>query len=153
MEALQMVVTKKIAAAQPKSLPKQPGAPVYINYTPQQQGAQYNSGAKQRIIKMQDMPIDPMEPPKFRHKKVPRPGGSPPVPIMHSPPRAVTVKDQQDWKIPPCISNWKNPKVQLATRLLHHPEPTPFSFRASSAHSFRSCRWHLGFGSFLRLVW
>lgn len=110
MEALQMVVTKKIAAAQPKSLPKQPGAPVYINYTPQQQGAQYNSGAKQRIIKMQDMPIDPMEPPKFRHKKVPRPGGSPPVPIMHSPPRAVTVKDQQDWKIPPCISNWKNPK-------------------------------------------
>ena len=68
------------------------------------------SGASQRIIKMQDMPIDPMEPPKFRHKKVPRAGGSPPVPIMHSPPRAVTVKDQQDWKIPPCISNWKNPK-------------------------------------------
>ena len=29
---------------------------------------------------------------------------------MHSPPRPVTVKDQQDWKIPPCISNWKNPK-------------------------------------------
>ncbi|CAA6659836.1 unnamed protein product [Spirodela intermedia] len=34
----------------------------------------------------------------------------PPVPVMHSPPRPVTVKDQQDWKIPPCISNWKNPK-------------------------------------------
>lgn len=29
---------------------------------------------------------------------------------MHSPPRAVSVKDQQDWKIPPCISNWKNAK-------------------------------------------
>ncbi|KAK4708299.1 hypothetical protein R3W88_029224 [Solanum pinnatisectum] len=29
---------------------------------------------------------------------------------MHSPPRPVTVKDQQDWKIPHCISNWKNPK-------------------------------------------
>lgn len=23
----------------------------------------------------------------------------------------VTVKEQQDWKIPPCISNWKNAKV------------------------------------------
>ena len=60
----------------------------------------------------QDMPVDPMEPPKFRHKKVPRGTGSPPVPIMHSPPRAITVKDQQDWKIPPCISNWKNPKAR-----------------------------------------
>ena len=29
---------------------------------------------------------------------------------MHSPPRKVTVKDQQAWKIPPCISNWKNAK-------------------------------------------
>lgn len=42
--------------------------------------------------------------------QVPRGGGSPPVPIMHSPPRPVSVKDQQDWKIPPSISNWKNPK-------------------------------------------
>jgi len=30
--------------------------------------------------------------------------------VMHSPPRKVTVKDQQEWKIPPCISNWKNAK-------------------------------------------
>ena len=71
---------------------------------------QYNSGAAQRIIKMQEMPVDPMQPPKFRHKKVPRGPGSPPVPVMHSPPRPVTVKEQQDWKIPPCISNWKNAK-------------------------------------------
>lgn len=58
----------------------------------------------------QDMPVDPLDPPKFRHKKVPRASGSPPVPVMHSPPRPLSVKDQQDWKIPPCISNWKNPK-------------------------------------------
>jgi SNW domain-containing protein 1 len=44
--------------------------------------------------------------------QVPRGPGSPPVPVMHSPPRAVSVKDQQDWKIPPCISNWKNPKAR-----------------------------------------
>ncbi len=36
----------------------------------------------------QDMPIDPMDPPKFRHKKVPRASGDVPVPVMHSPPRA-----------------------------------------------------------------
>ncbi|KAL7189446.1 hypothetical protein ACSBR1_039151 [Camellia fascicularis] len=37
------------------------------------------------------MPIDLLELPKFKHKKR--------VP-----------KDQQDWKIPLCISNWKSPK-------------------------------------------
>ncbi len=46
----------------------------------------------------------------FHRLQVPRGAGSPPVPIMHSPPRPVSVKDQQDWKIPPSISNWKNPK-------------------------------------------
>ena len=25
----------------------------------------------------------------------------------------VTVKEQQEWKIPPCISNWKNAKVRI----------------------------------------
>lgn len=30
---------------------------------------------------------------------------------MHSPPRKVTAKEQNDWKIPPCVSNWKNPKA------------------------------------------
>ena len=67
--ALDRLVNGKIVAAQPKTLPAAPGAPTYIKYTPSQQGPQYNSGASQRIIKMQDMPVDPMEPPKFRHKK------------------------------------------------------------------------------------
>jgi len=29
---------------------------------------------------------------------------------MHSPPRKISAQDQQLWKIPPCISNWKNAK-------------------------------------------
>lgn len=49
-----------------------------------------------------------MEPPKHLIKKVPRGPGSPPVPILHSPPRKLTVEDKQAWKVPPCISNWKN---------------------------------------------
>ena len=44
------------------------------------------------------------------NSKVPRGPPSPPAPVMHSPTRKVTVKEQQDWKIPPCISNWKNQK-------------------------------------------
>jgi hypothetical protein len=35
---------------------------------------------------------------------------SPPVPVLHSPPRKVTAEEQANWVIPPCISNWKNAK-------------------------------------------
>jgi len=45
------------------------------------------------------------------NKKIPRGPPSPPAPVMHSPIRKVTVKEQKEWKIPPCISNWKNAKV------------------------------------------
>lgn len=109
-QALASRVDRKQAAVNPKSVPTAPGAAEYIKYTPASGSSAHASGASTRIIKMQDMPVDPLEPPKFRHVKVPRGPGSPPVPVMHSPPRALTVKDQQDWKIPPCVSNWKNAK-------------------------------------------
>ncbi|KAJ8541646.1 hypothetical protein K7X08_002462 [Anisodus acutangulus] len=89
----------------------------FIKYKPCQL---YNSGANERIIRMVENAVDPIEPPKFKHKKVPRASDSPHVAVLHSPPRPVTVKDQQDWKIPPCISNWKNPKgytIPLEARL------------------------------------
>jgi len=35
-------------------------------YTPSQQGVAFNSGAKQRVIRMVEMQKDPMEPPKFK---------------------------------------------------------------------------------------
>ena len=108
--AFDKIVSARLSAAQPKNVPGVSQTPTYIKYTPNNQSAAYNSGAKERVIRMVEMPVDPLEPPKFKHKRVPKGTGSPPVPVMHSPPRPVTVKDQQDWKIPPCISNWKNPK-------------------------------------------
>ena len=45
-------------------------APEYIKYTPSKQGEAYNSGASHRLIKMHEVQHDPLEPPKFRHKKV-----------------------------------------------------------------------------------
>ncbi|GJS15494.1 SNW/SKI-interacting protein [Tanacetum coccineum] len=83
---------------------------VSICYKPSQQSTALNLGAKERIIRMMEMHVDTLEPPKSKHKRVLKANGSPPVPVMHSPPRPVTVKDQQDWKIPPCISKCKNPK-------------------------------------------
>jgi len=109
--ALEKIVNTKIMAARPAQPGEKQGDPSYIRYTPA--GADesgHNSGAKQRIIRMVEMPKDPLEPPKFKHKKVPAGPPSPPAPVVHSPTRKVTVADQQAWKIPPCISNWKNAK-------------------------------------------
>jgi SNW domain-containing protein 1 len=79
-----------------------------------------NSKKQDRIMKIVERPRDPMEPPKFKHKKIPRGPPSPPPPVMHSPPRKLTAEDQEAWRIPPPVSNWKNPKgytVPLDKRL------------------------------------
>eukprot|EP01080_Neovahlkampfia_damariscottae_P011255 gene11255-4074_t len=65
---------------------------------------------KTKIIKMVELPVDPLEPPKFRNKKLPPRPPSPPTTVMHSPPKKLTKEDMEMWKIPPPISNWKNPK-------------------------------------------
>lgn len=105
--ALERITNGKIKAAQPTNVPKSDSSHTYMRYTPanQQEGE-----GKQRIIKLSSVQEDPLEPPRFKHKKIPRGAGSPPPPILHSPPRAVTAQDQKDWMIPPCISNWKNNK-------------------------------------------
>lgn len=113
-KALGAIIDKKISAAQPHHVKQELNkAPVFVRYTPSQAMGNdfHNSGAKQRVIRLQEIPIDPMEPPKYVHKKLPNLGnGSPPVPVVHSPPRKLTVADQMSWKVPPCVSNWKNIK-------------------------------------------
>lgn len=84
--------------------------PTYVRYTPSEQHAAHNSGAQQRIIRLQEAPIDPLEPPKFKHQKLPAGPPSPPAPVLHSPTRKLTAEDAANWKIPPSVSAWKNPK-------------------------------------------
>ncbi|KHN80171.1 Uncharacterized protein T27F2.1 [Toxocara canis] len=117
----QQRIIRMVASALPVRHAEKQAPVQYIRYTPSQQGGGHNSGAQQRIIRMVEEQKDPMEPPKFKiNQKIPRAPPSPPAPVMHSPTRKTTVKEQADWKIPPCISNWKNPKgytVALDKRL------------------------------------
>jgi len=106
--ALGKVVESKLAATRPKHIATQSKDPTYIKYTPQ--GAGSEEGHNTRIIQMHEMPIDPLEPPKFKYKKVPKGTGDAPVPVLHAPPKKLTREDMESWKIPPCISNWKNSK-------------------------------------------
>ncbi|CAD6453535.1 f409a6a1-3c5c-4ef7-81a5-6f2826341972 [Sclerotinia trifoliorum] len=118
--ALATLVSGAVAAQKPKNV--NVGArkdPTYVRYTPANQMGD-NSRKNDRIMKIVERQQDPMEPPKFKHKKIPRGPPSPPAPVMHSPPRKLTAEDQEAWKIPPPVSNWKNPKgytVPLDKRL------------------------------------
>ena len=90
-QALELLVQKKVAAAQPVRAAEKLAPAQYIRYTPSQQGPAFNSGAKQRIIRMVEAQKDPMDPPKFKtNTKIPRGPPSPPAPVLHSPPRKVT---------------------------------------------------------------
>ena len=118
--ALATLVSGAVAAQKPKNV--NIGSrrdPTFVRYTPTNQMGD-NTQKKDRIMKIVERQKDPMEPPKFKHKKIPRGPPSPPAPVMHSPPRKLTAEDQEAWKIPPPVSNWKNPKgytVPLDKRL------------------------------------
>lgn len=118
--ALEKLVSGAAAAQKPKNVKGATRAePTYVRYTPANQMGD-TSRKNDRIMKIVERQQDPMEPPKFKHKKIPRGPPSPPPPVMHSPPRKLTAEDQEAWKIPPPVSNWKNPKgytVPLDKRL------------------------------------
>ncbi|PFH57159.1 hypothetical protein XA68_15419 [Ophiocordyceps unilateralis] len=118
--ALAELISGAVAAQKPKNINVgQRKDATFVRYTPANQMGD-NSQKQDRIIKIVERQRDPMEPPKFKHKKIPRGPPSPPPPVMHSPPRKLTAEDQEMWKIPPPVSNWKNPKgftVPLDKRL------------------------------------
>jgi hypothetical protein len=64
------IVDYKLSSSQIKSVAEKPGAPTYIKYTPSGGGGAHNSGAGSRVIRMSEVQVDPLEPPKFRHTKV-----------------------------------------------------------------------------------
>ncbi|CAM9190200.1 unnamed protein product [Chrysoparadoxa australica] len=107
--ALEKIVGSKMASSTPVGkLQVVKPEPKFVRYTPNPDAPGYNANAKQRVVRMVEAQLDPLQPPKHKHKKVPRGPPDDPVPVLHSPPRKVTAEDQQAWKIPPCISNWKN---------------------------------------------
>ncbi|TPX10917.1 uncharacterized protein E0L32_008123 [Thyridium curvatum] len=118
--ALAALVSGAVAAQKPKNVNiGNRKDPTFVRYTPGNQMGD-NSKKQDRIMKIVERQRDPMEPPKFKHKKIPRGPPSPPPPVMHSPPRKLTAEDQEAWRIPPPVSNWKNPKgytVPLDKRL------------------------------------
>ncbi|KAG7361385.1 SKIP/SNW domain containing protein [Nitzschia inconspicua] len=80
----------------------------FIKYTPRPDAPGYNPAAAQRVIQMVPAQVDPMMPPKHKHKKAPRGPAEDPVPVLHAPPQKLTKEERDKWNVPACISNWKN---------------------------------------------
>ena len=86
--ALDKLISGAVAAQKPKNVKGgQRDDPIYVRYTPANQMGD-TSKKDDRIFKIvQNLKQqDPMDPSKFKHKKIPRGPASPPPPVMHSPP-------------------------------------------------------------------
>ncbi|SBT32045.1 pre-mRNA-processing protein 45, putative (PRP45) [Plasmodium ovale wallikeri] len=79
----------------------------YYRYIPQNK---LNNNLEERIIKVVEKSLDPLDVSKFRNKKLPNLKNSPDYPLLRSPNRKLTTDEENDWKMPPCVSNWKNNK-------------------------------------------
>lgn len=109
-EALSKLIANANAAQNPKNVRGlSRNSATYVKYQATAQMGDTDQ-PRERIIKIVERQIDPMEPPKHKHKKIPRGPPSPPPPVLHSPPRKPTAAEQEAWRIPPSVSNWKNPK-------------------------------------------
>lgn len=81
--------------------PRKRVRPTFVKYDPARQSMAFNSGAAGRTIRQSEMPFDPLAQHKRRfRRRLPRPSRSRPVPAR---------RDQDDWKVPPCVYNRKNP--------------------------------------------
>jgi SNW domain-containing protein 1 len=98
-EAFNRILAKNQSSGSINSNPKSS----MVKFTPQ-------GSTETKIVKIYEAQKDPFDPPKFSHKRAPKPPPSPPPPVLHSPPRKVSAQEQKNWIIPPCVSNWKNAK-------------------------------------------
>eukprot|EP00948_MAST-09A_sp_MAST-9A-sp1_P003339 g3339.t1 len=110
---MQSLISGKVAASRPVKVPERQkigGNASYIHYKPSSNSNALRTGSntQSRVIRMSEAPKDPLEPPKHKHVKVPPGPPEDQVPIMHAPAKKLTAQDHLDWKIPPCVSNWKN---------------------------------------------
>lgn len=123
--ALEAIVHDSALALNPQNVPVAQQASSFIRFT---------SESSERTVLMATEQIDPIEPPKFKHKKLPKPPPSPPPPVLHSPPRKATAEEQKAWLIPPSISKWKNQKghtVPLDKRIFAPEAPPTINDRFS----------------------
>ncbi|KAA8492416.1 SNW/SKI-interacting protein [Porphyridium purpureum] len=84
-------------------------APEYVQYSAKPGTPGFVPGVSdRRVVQINSVQADPMEPPRFRHRRAPSCQPGPEEPVLHSPPQKLTKQDLKQWDVPPSISQWKN---------------------------------------------
>jgi SNW domain-containing protein 1 len=109
-EKMQGKIKMKTSSGVTKSQDSAAADATYIRYNVNSEAAGYHKSTQQRVIKMVEAQVDPMEPAKHKIRKEEKGAGSPPAPILHSPARKLSKEEAAEWKIPTAYSNWKNEK-------------------------------------------
>ena len=79
----------------------------YVRYSVNPDAPGFQTSAAQRVIKVVEAQVDPMEPARHKIKKVPFKPDTDNVPVLHAPDK-ISHAEVAAFKIPPVISQWKN---------------------------------------------
>lgn len=109
-EKMQGKIKMKTSSGLSKAQDSAAADATYIRYNVNPEAAGYHKSTQQRVIKMVEAQVDPMEPAKHKVRKEEKGAGSPPAPILHSPAKKLSKEEAAAWKIPTSYSNWKNEK-------------------------------------------
>lgn len=60
-------------------------------------------------VRIAEKSVDPLDPPRFRHRKPIALQQDAPAPILTAPTEKLTAEEEDAWRVPACVSNWKNP--------------------------------------------
>lgn len=102
-ECLERLIQKRVKAAPPAAKAQGEAASRFFALSDESTG-------RVRAVRVQERQADPLDPSRFKARKLARPPPEPQAPVLRSPPRRLTAAEQAAWRVPPSISNWKNPK-------------------------------------------
>eukprot|EP01053_Blabericola_migrator_P001460 Blabericola_migrator_1__1459@NODE_1385_length_4665_cov_90_290126_g927_i0_p2_GENE_NODE_1385_length_4665_cov_90_290126_g927_i0NODE_1385_length_4665_cov_90_290126_g927_i0_p2_ORF_typecomplete_len308_score52_72SKIP_SNW/PF02731_15/1_1e02SKIP_SNW/PF02731_15/7_5e56_NODE_1385_length_4665_cov_90_290126_g927_i022873210 len=109
MQALKKVTELKASTSQiARAVASTKKEDEYVRYIPDAAAPGYNPAIKERIIRVVEKQVDPLEPPKFQVRRAPASRNSPPPPIQRHAVKKLSAEEQAAWRLPPCVSNWKN---------------------------------------------
>lgn len=87
--------------------------PYFLEYeykNPLQSSALSSENQTKTQISITTKQVDPLEPSKFKHRRIQKESNEAPVTILRSPQKKVSAEEMRSLKIPPCLSNYSNQK-------------------------------------------
>ena len=109
-QALDLVLADRLGRSSLAVPVNQQSGPSFVKYKADPNAPGYDPKTANRIVRLTTVQADPLEPSVFRHKRLPAAPGDAPTTILRAPAPKASKEELEMWRIPPAISNWKNPR-------------------------------------------